>query len=707
MSEPSLTDKLARVFVDAARAQRDPDEGALIGIGGWSAVAAAAPALVDEPLLTPTLALCVRELRSARTDERARAAMTALVDAVVATVDPRTFIDGLEILLRSEPAIKAVGDYLADALAPVSGPPAEGAAAGDVERHAAALEGLYRLAVGAVGSTRRLLLGIEQVGSPQPLRYARALVRVIPAAIDVWPDADDLSLVLDRVRGATAPAAGMHAAGTAAQTYPAWVSAIADDAAVAAANIALIRALRAPTPSSAAEQVGRALEVLELARGSGRDDVEVLAGVLAVLGDVLTAHVGGDGALNAGALTVQTAGALRQRVSRWLVAGAGLTHWATAERSDAYIAWSQLADDLVDLAGHVGSDSLYDAAVVMNGVLSTYVRARRFAVVAHDDDLGMLWTLIQPAVEQGFAAHAGLMRNLVDHRSALERRLEQMASDDDARDEVAGELEACRRLVEAARAAMDVSAGKGSGVPAQVTSPNRDGFAWMERLFPSGYKGVIDTRYAERITDAIAMTDASRPETSHELQAIAAVRDQLASSPDYHGQQRTAVNHVLGLMVRFVADRANSERRVRRYLFNPAASEADLHVDLADFLTSQARVRIEQSNVGGGRCDLEVSFNGFHLYIELKADDALTPLADKHDWVNQTVEYTKTNVRIAFLMALRRHPAGVNRPDMHLTEVVGHTTVDVPGETDPRHVVTLSVVGNRASPSQMSARTLS
>jgi hypothetical protein len=110
---------------------------------------------------------------------------------------------------------------------------------------------------------------------------------------------------------------------------------------------------------------------------------------------------------------------------------------------------------------------------------------------------------------------------------------------------------------------------------------------------------------------------------------------------------------------------------------------------------------IEVQEVGGGRADIQITFSGFHLYLELKADDTMVPVAGKSAYIKQTVTYQATDVRIGFLVVLRLAPPRDKSPAPHLHDYVSHTTVDVPGSNGERHVVMVEIPGNRTAPSSV------
>ena len=279
-------------------------------LGGWPAIETLAPALVDDPLLPVTLMLLTRgvdQIYGAGTDKEAdagvdalRPAAAALVDAVVATVDPGLFATTMNTLCSHDALADIVGEQLAAACAMLAVPPrVNGAETSEAEtlRHAVALESAARLAVLAPKNRYGVLATLTTISEPQPLRYARAVSRAVAVAYDHWnaaEGADDVADVLDILTGVT-PAArtpatfatgGDAAALTARDTELRLV--IAPDAAWTKAGVEVARALRAQTGPHVIERLDNALASLAVVTTTDdRPDAELLQATLSLLRGLL------------------------------------------------------------------------------------------------------------------------------------------------------------------------------------------------------------------------------------------------------------------------------------------------------------------------------------------------------------------------------------------------------------------------------------
>jgi hypothetical protein len=180
--------------------------------------------------------------------------------------------------------------------------------------------------------------------------------------------------------------------------------------------------------------------------------------------------------------------------------------------------------------------------------------------------------------------------------------------------------------------------------------------------------------------------------------------DALAMCPDFKGDVAHSVQAVLEQLIRFVSRRMNTQESSKAYLFKDDADERDLHNDLYDWLCNgqlSGITNVEVQEVGAGRVDIQVTFPGFHLYLELKADETRVPVENKSTYIKQTITYHATDVRISFLVVLRLAPPHDKEPTPHLRDYVTHTTVDVPGGSGERHVVMLEIPGRQTKPSSV------
>jgi hypothetical protein len=71
-----------------------------------------------------------------------------------------------------------------------------------------------------------------------------------------------------------------------------------------------------------------------------------------------------------------------------------------------------------------------------------------------------------------------------------------------------------------------------------------------------------------------------------ESEVVTNLTSDLSGCSEYNGDVKAAVDELLVLLVRFVADRINAQANRKNYLFDPEANENDLHQDLYDYLRS-------------------------------------------------------------------------------------------------------------------------
>lgn len=183
------------------------------------------------------------------------------------------------------------------------------------------------------------------------------------------------------------------------------------------------------------------------------------------------------------------------------------------------------------------------------------------------------------------------------------------------------------------------------------------------------------------------------------------IRGKLAECPDYKGEVVPVVDEVLRLILNFVVSRTAAESGHYAYLFDESAVEIHIHEDLYGYLVGNlgSRAEYEVSHVGGGRVDLRLKFDDFAVHIEMKVDHTQVPMNDKTAYLKQVATYQGNDIRIGFLVALR-HKAFSKGPPPHLQSLMGHTKFDIPGDSEPRHIVTVAVPGSRTKPSASTAK---
>lgn len=677
----------------------EPHADFIESVGGWQRIADEIAGTVDEPVSVPLVRLVVRDAPAG--GGAANAALPAVVDAVLSMGSPAAFSDCVEALVTSPVVLDAVADRLADGLLAQVLAFAEGADAtpADVDRAATALEGITRLKVGGYGSHFALLAALDRFHTPAPRRFAAAVVRSVGTAADHWPEASSLVEVVMAVAGLTAPS-GPPMAG-------ADPEGVASDASWVLANMKLVEALRAATSDDMVASLQASIGYLQLGADTyGRDDARILADVL----EIVTAMTPREGepsieTVEAALPPKGTIEDLVEQQVRFNLTVTGLDHWYSDVKRQTTAAWVALIDDLEQARAQFAEDGFYRPEAVIDDLLNIYRASRSAHVVRRDDDFDSFLTIVQPVIESGFASKATFTSNLDYYTRDLAVRVD--AADEERRPELAAALELATQVLDGARAVIARGAppGKGDGgtatgsLPRQLEEVLGAGSPEAARLSELGADGL------QKLVLAVENATASRRVTLKEAEVLRKIQGALSSSPDYMGEVRLAVDEVLLQLVRFVGNRENVQADRKRYLFDPAASENALHEDLNDYLYSTLgpAVEMEVPNVGGGRADIRVKYGAFSIYLELKVDDTMRVLAEKKAFVNQAVTYQATDVRIGFLVALRRKAFPNGRAHPHLVSLFEHTTVDVKGDDAPRHLVLVDVPGNRTAPSEKNA----
>ncbi|MCM3886700.1 hypothetical protein [Frankia sp. R82] len=699
---PELEGDLAALL--SASAGEPPSEDVFATLGGWERLARDAADLADSPVLTPLVHLVAREAANSggRTGSYAEA-MRRVSAAVTSTMNPAILIDSLEPLLGSGPALNEVGASLAKALEDVvlkfldSPDPDRRAAL----RTAGVLEARTRLALCGIGSPFALLALLERFDAPVPKPLATAVVRAVGVAVDHWPHAASLASVVRLVAGIDPPAGRLRP--------DADPEDVASDAAWVLAGIELVGALRAADLPRMLRNLEASAGYLQIAWDTyEREDASILLTVVEVLCALLdesSARPDVD-ALSTSRLEPHALADLVERVRRINVTTMGLNHWYGDPKRAALLAWTRLADDLGRLRKEFKRDSFYKAEVVVDDLLQIYMGSRSTAVVSHEEDIDGLLRLVQPVIESGFARTAGLLSNLEDHTHALEQEAATAVGDRER--EVAEKLAAAQTVLRAAKAQALAGAGPGKGGSGTATASLPQP---LNQLVRPGSAAAIEL--AEKISPetlaelAKAVSDATIGKHSLNLvekTVYDRIQTFLEASPDYVEEPRRAVDDVLRLVVQFVSSRTNAQSDLYPYLFDPKAIEGDIHKDLLGFLQSSSHgaiTRYEEQHVGGGRIDLRLWFGGFSLCIEMKVDSMRQPLSDKQAYLKQAVTYQTTDIRIGFLVSLRHKAFDPTGAPPHLSALIGHTVFDVPGDSVPRHIVTVGVPGSRTRPSDM------
>lgn len=105
------------------------------------------------------------------------------------------------------------------------------------------------------------------------------------------------------------------------------------------------------------------------------------------------------------------------------------------------------------------------------------------------------------------------------------------------------------------------------------------------------------------------------------------------------------------------------------------------------------------SHVGGGCVDIRLKFGTFAVHVEMKVDGAKLAMSDRTADLEQAATYQGNDIRIGFLVALRHKAFDPTGPPPHIKALIGHTSFDIEGDPEPRHIVHVAVPGSRINPS--------
>lgn len=701
---PEVTDdKPAESVLDSLRAllassTDEPPEDTIERLGGWQLVIDEIANTVDDPVSVVMVRIVARDATAGGDD--AIAAMPTLVDAVLAMESPTGFAESLEVLLCSAPVLDAVSGRLSEGLLVIAASIAdsENPSTREVSRAADALEAATRIVVGGYGSRFALLAALERFRAPMPKRFAAAVVRSVGTAVDHWPEAASLMTVVEVVAGLISP--------TGPTITGADPADVASDASWVLANIELVQALRAHTRAAMLSHLENSVEYLSLGVAAyDRDDAKILKPVVVSV-RALTGAEPGMGALAAALPPADDVARLIEQQIQFNLTLSGVDHWYADVKQQMTVAWVALLEDLDRAREQLLQQAFYRPEAAIDNLLQVYQASRSMQVVRREEDLDGVLDVVKPVIEAGFASNAAFVANLTEYTSELAKRLGSAEDAEQAvltkQHDIAAEVLAEARTV----LLRDEPPGKGDRGAATLPLPHQ-----LDRLFGSDtdeaakLRGLGQAALA-RLADAVENTSAARHPTLQESRILRSLQSALAASTEYAGQVKIAMDEIILAMVRFVGNRQNAQESRLPYLFDADANEDALHEDLYDYLSYAVGplLDMEVEQVGGGRADLRIKYAEFSVYLELKSDGTLKPLADKGAYLNQAATYQATDVRIGFVVALRvkAFPRAGAHP--HLTSLFTHATVDVAGDRELRHLVLVDVPGNRSSPAAKKAK---
>ncbi|QYF74397.1 hypothetical protein [Cryobacterium sp. PAMC25264] len=666
-------------------------------LGGWERITLDVGTLVGEPTL-PLLARLVARDAGAVPNGLATAALLAVVDTVLATSQPALFRDSIDALLDAEGATRVTGDRLAAGLLPIvesffaigSREPVADMASAD------ALEVLTRVAAAGYGSRFGLFALLERFSTPTVLPMARAAVRSIGTAVDIWPEADSLISCV-RALGGLDPVDGAD---------PVLSVAVESDATWVLGMVSVLRSLRADSIKEMAPYVDDAYQFFDVAaKAYGRPDASIMLSVMDALRELIRAIISGtpSEALGSKALSASAIADLQARVLRFSIGGHGLDHWYVESKSVSLAAWANFAGDLDRLRVEFAKDAFYQAEVIVGALLNVYVSDRSFRIHRREGDIAGVQDLVQPVIEAGFATKASHLSNLEQHAAILDARLAKES--DEALQE---QRDAAYQIIEIVRrtAKGEGAPGKGEGGAPLPPLP-----ALLSRLVrPGSVEENLLQQMPLELQEAIAegmdgVADGRRYLNIVQREVFDGIRAKLVECSDYKGEVIPLFDEVLLLILNFVVSRTAADSGHYPYLFDEAAKEIEIHEDLYNYLVGNlgARAEYEVSHVGGGRVDLRLKFDRFAIHIEMKVDSTQVSMDDKTAYLKQAASYQGNDIMVGFLIALRHKAFKKGGPAAHLRSLMGHTTFAIPGDSEPRHIVTVAVPGSRTKPSASTA----
>lgn len=694
-----MSDNAGGSLADAVLAMAKASAGrpfpptAVADLGGWSRLATEASTFAGTPVLPIVSSLAARDAEPGDAD--ATAALNAVADAILATPQPTLFRDSVDPFLASTVATQVTGDKLAACLEPMAS-----AFLGRQDRDAVsdllsaeALETLTRLVAAGHGSHFALLALLEKFKGPTFAPMARAVIRSVSTAIDIWPAADQLVGVVRAVGGLDPVDGGDATLAADVESDAAWVLAMA----------ALLTALRASTLTDMSPHLDEAAKYFEAAATThNRPDARPMLAIINALRELVAGIKASDpmAAMASQPLSADVLGAIHEQVHRFSVNSSGLDHWFGDSKMATLRAWARLAADLDEMSTQLGKDGFYQAEVVINGLLNVYVSSRAFRVGGREADIAGVQDLIQPVIEDGFASNSSHLCNLEEYTAELTDAATN--TDDEGLHE---RLDAARNILKAAR-----RVAKGGETPGKADggAPSAPLPPLIGRLVPPGSP---DAELIEQITPATLaaieerldhVAAARRHLNLVQTELLDDLRSSLASSPDYKDDVIPILDEILVLIINFVVSRTSGQSDHYKYLFDPSANEDAIHEDLYDYLVGNlgSRAEYEVSHIGGGRVDIRLKFDKFALHIEMKVDSTQLPMDDRTAYLKQAATYQGNDIRIGFLVALRHKAFDPTGPPPNIKALITHTEFPIAGDPIPRHMVLVAVPGSRTRPSE-------
>ncbi|WP_345584424.1 hypothetical protein, partial [Tessaracoccus lubricantis] len=413
-----MSDNASGSLIEAVLAMAQASGGkafpdtAVADLGGWARLATEAATLAGTPVLPIVSNLAARDAELG--DAEAAAALEVIADAILATDQPTLLKDSVEPLLASAVATQVTGAKLAAGLEPLASAfltRQDRDAVPDL-LSADALEALTRLVAAGHGSHFALMALLEKFKKPTAVPMARAVIRCVSTAVDIWPAADQLVGVV-RVVGGLEPVEGGDTS---------LAAEVESDAAWALAMAGLVAALRASTLTEMSPHLEEAARYFAIAATAyQRPDARPMLAIINALRELVAGILASDptAAMAGEPLSPDVLGGIQEQVHRFSVNSSGLDHWFGDSKVSTLRAWAHLAADLDEMRNQLGKDGFYQAEVVINDLLNVYLSSRAFRVGGRDADIAGVQDLIQPVIEGGFASNSSHLCNLEEYTAQL------------------------------------------------------------------------------------------------------------------------------------------------------------------------------------------------------------------------------------------------------------------------------------------------
>ncbi|MFF0205915.1 hypothetical protein [Streptomyces sp. NPDC005017] len=652
-------------------------------LGGLGRLLQDTATLLDHDELPLFVALLCTDQAAIQDDE----ARSFLLTAAEAPRDPLRLEGVVTSLLGCPEAVRALGDDLADIWLDASR--SHSNLLGGI-----ALEGTARIVLSGAAAEYGLLDRLRRLNRQQELAkidddYALRTVRVAGAVAEHFDSPDPARLLSKLVERDD----------------------VAEDAAFELGMLALRQALHTDDTDRARPLL---LEARQRLSDAHQDEERPDATAFGAAIDAILAYTAGISLPDAARIQLDEA-VLELRLNLL-----GLPPGWRTPRLDTLTAWQHLLDTLTRAQDADRPGAWLHAAGVISDLVDVYTAHRTLdlfapspahpataqpgsatSVATHG-----LHALLAPRVEATLLAHEGGL-------DLLDEWLEELAEDP------GGDQDPTTPLVreQAARLRQSLETGGGSPSP----KPERPAVSLAGLGLSAEDTERLQNLLANtpelgnRITAMLAARKAAQP--VDEVPIVASVfrdihRKLNQQCPDgYVGQFAADVDCMLLRLLRFVDLRLSETQKyggqARAYLRQlrkdeDKPREAELGRDLRDFLRGQGlRVRMEETNVGGGRVDIAWQPHAELITLELKRDWA-DPSWDAYatTYGPQAVSYQVAGPPVNFLVVLdlTSKPQGLAA----IPACIEVRTLPGPaGDTRPRTLIMVRVQGNKRDPSDV------